>query len=118
MLSLPDPNLSWPERAFELALNTIDNDVLVKAAGQHVQPEGEWTDGKIRPSLLSIDCDLQTVKRFRGHPPQPNAPWMAARQGRPSAGSNLAFARGFLGEGMVVAGLKLVADYLGYEVIG
>lgn len=110
---------TWVEAAFESALTVIDNGVLVRAAGMHVQPEGEWTTGKVRPSLLGGECDLQTVKQYRGHGPQPGANWMASRNGRPDANSNLVFARGFLGEGLVVAALKEYSYLIGdYEILG
>jgi hypothetical protein len=109
----------WVRSAFENALLVVDNGELVRAAGEHVMAEGEWTDGKIRPSLMAVECQLQRTKKFRGHLPQPGARWMAARQGKPSANSNITFLRGFMGEGMVVAALKKYAEMLGeYEVIG
>jgi hypothetical protein len=109
----------WVKSAFENALLVVDNGELVRAAGEHVMAEGEWTERKIRPSLMAVECQLQRAKKFRGHLPQPGARWLSARQGRPSANSNITFARGFLAEGLVVAALKAYAEMLGeYEVIG
>jgi len=117
--SVFSPEVSWVKRAFESALLVVDNGELVKAAGMHVQPDYEGSPRKIHPSNLAQDCQLAQVKQFRGHGPQPHVDWSSSRNGKPNANSNITFARGFLGEGLVVAAFKRYAELTQeFEILG
>lgn len=98
--------MSWLTDAVIESLLTVPNDLMTREAGQHVQAEGSWEAGWIRPSLLGDDCRLSRVKKYLGHLPQPGLEWSAVRQGVPNATTAMLFARGNLFEGFVVAALN------------
>ncbi len=105
----------WIKDAVVAGLERIDIDELLQKTADHVTTKGEWETGVISPSLSSVQCRLQRVKRFIGHGYQPGKTRMAVKQGMPDAISNINFLRGFLMEGVLVACLK---DQLGDGVIG
>jgi len=113
------PDIPWVKRVLESALLIVENGDLIRAAGMHVQPEYEGAERKVHPSNIAQDCQLAQVKQFRGHGPQPHVTWSASRSGKPDAGSNINFARGYLGEGLLVAAFKRYAEMTKeFEVLG
>lgn len=103
----------WLVESLEEGLRRATSDQLQEAAAAHLtakdetRTEGGGRNKRISPTLLSSECRLQVLKRYRGHTPQPGVkPIRNERQGRSDAGSAMNFLRGFLGEGMVVAALR------------
>lgn len=90
----------------EDGLRTLPYNELVKRSAAHMQREGTWAPGVLRPSLLAMECRLARVKTFLGHAPQPEAKFDHARQGEPDPASNLVMARGAWLEGVVVTALE------------
>src|SRR5438067_673055 len=97
---------TWIEQAINETLATLNPQTLLIEAAKHVQVEGVWTKGKIRPSLIGDPCALAQVKKYRGHDPQPGMEIMAARAGRPNGGTAVNFIRGWLMEAIAVAALR------------
>lgn len=103
----------WLEQALQDGLETIDGPELLKQAIAHVQLEDTQRDQRaefrISPTLISEECSLAAVKRYRHHDPQPGWKWRSVKRGRPSASSNMHTFRGTIAEGMVIAALRAVS---------
>lgn len=110
--------MHWLIEAMQAGLENIDTQELMVEAARHVATEdvdrADRPGRRMSPTLLTMDCRLARLKRFRGHEAQPGQKWGATRQGRHSAGSNLAFFRGGYGEGMAVTALSRASR--GYQV--
>lgn len=97
----------WIAEAVRDGLEQLDVDQVLEQVAKHVITKGEWEKGVISPSLVSVECRLQRLKRFLGHEPWPGKPhFMATRAGRPDAVSVINMSRGFLAEGVLVAALR------------
>lgn len=97
----------WIAEAVRQGLEELDVEQVLEQISKHVITKGEWEKGVISPSLVSVECRLQRLKRFLGHEPWPGKPHiMATRAGRPDAVSVINMSRGFLAEGLLVAALR------------
>jgi hypothetical protein len=97
----------WIAEAVRQGLEQLDVDAVLEQTAKHVTTKGEWEKGVISPSLVSVECRLQRLKRFLGHDPWPGKPrFMGQRAGRPDAVSVINMTRGFLAEGLLVAALE------------
>ncbi len=104
----------WLEEALQEGLETLDGPELLKQAIAHVQLEDTQREQRaakrISPTLISEECSLAAVKRYRHHSPQPGWEWRSVKRGRPSASSNMHTFRGTIAEGMVIAALRAVSQ--------
>jgi hypothetical protein len=99
----------WLEDGIIEGLSGMDVEEALQAQAKHFGEKGEWQKGVISPSLVSVSCRLQRVKRFLGQTPVPFAePRMAMRAGRPDAISLLNMVRGFDAEGLLLEALRRV----------
>lgn len=97
----------WIAEAVRQGLEELDVDEVLTQAAAHVTTKGEWEKGVISPSLVSVECRLQRLKRFLGHDPWPGQPrFMGTRAGRHDSISVINMTRGFMAEGLLVAALK------------
>lgn len=97
----------WIAEAVRQGLEELDVDQVLEQAAVHVTTKGEWEKGVISPSLVSVECRLQRLKRFLGHDPWPGQPrFMGTRAGRHDSISVINMTRGFLAEGVLVAALR------------
>jgi len=106
----------WLTDVLEQGLREVPTETLQDMAARHVlskdftRVEADGRVKRISPTLLSNECRLARLKRYRGHASQPGETRRNMRQGRPSASSSIHFIRGYFGEGMVTAALKACAE--------
>jgi len=104
----------WLEAALQDGLRAVDSNELIERAARHQLLVDIYRDERaarrVSPSLIAEECRLKRIKRYRRHQPRPGWNWGAAKGGRPSAGSALHFARGYFGEGLIVAALSAVCQ--------
>lgn len=108
----------WLVDQLQLGLQLVDQPDLIRGAAEHCLLEDPYRDSRparrISPTLLSEECRLARIKRYRKHDPQPGWKWRATKQGRPSASSNMHTLRGTFAEGMAVTALRAT----GLEILG
>ena len=89
-------------------LTDLDVPAALESMAAHLQAKGEWRKGVISPSLVATTCPLARVKIFLGQEPNPDySGRMNLRAGQPDFGSTVAMTRGFTGEALMLAAMRL-----------
>jgi len=108
----------WLIDQLQLGLQLVDQPDLIRGAVEHCSLEDPYRDSRperrISPTLISEDCRLSRLKRYRRHDPQPGWKWRSVKQGRPSASSAMHTLRGTFAEGMAVTALRAT----GMQILG